>query len=65
MNIEESNIQALLSLGSSINHCDNQGDTSLHLAVVRFMDDQENYGVYKEIMKEMLQFGASRKIKNK
>jgi len=28
------------------------------------VDDQDNYGVYKEIIKEMLQFGASRVLKN-
>jgi len=65
MSIEENNIQALLSLGANINQQDSYGDTALHLALVRFVDDQDNYGIYKEIIKEMLQFGASRSLKNK
>ena len=64
MSIEESNIEAMLSLGSDINQKDKQGDTSLHLALVRYVDDQENYGVYKEIIKLLLQFGASRDLRN-
>ena len=60
MNIEENNIQALLSLGADINQKDHQGNSPLHLAIVSYIDDQENYLVYKEIIKEILQYGASR-----
>lgn len=37
----------------------------LHVALAKFIDDQENYGVYKEVIKELLQFGARRDLKNK
>ena len=40
MALEESNIQALLSLGADINFQDKLGDSLLHLAVSRFLDDQ-------------------------
>ena len=64
MSIEENNIQALLSLGADINLQDNHGDSMLHVALARYINDQENYGVYKEVIKEMLQFGARRDIIN-
>lgn len=64
MNIEENNIQALLSLGADINLQDNYGDSVLHVAVARFVNDQENFGVYKEVIKEMLQYGARRDLVN-
>ena len=64
MNIEENNIQALLSLGASINQQDRQGNSPLHLALISYIDDQENYLVYKEIIKEILQYGAARTLKN-
>lgn len=51
MNIEESNIQALLSMGADINLQDQRGDSMLHVAVARFVNDQDNYGVYKEVIK--------------
>jgi len=54
MALEESNIQALLSLGADINFQDNLGDSLLHVAVSRFLDDQQNFGIFKEIIKEML-----------
>lgn len=37
----------------------------LHLALARYIDDQENFGVYKEILKEILQYGAERNLKNR
>jgi len=37
----------------------------LHVAIARFIDDQQNFGVYKEVIKEILQYGALRDIKNK
>ena len=39
MNIEENNIQALLSLGADINQKDHQGNSPLHLAIVSYVDD--------------------------
>lgn len=54
MNIEENNIQALLSIGSDINLQDNYGDSMLHVAIARYIGDQENFGVYKEVIKEIL-----------
>jgi ankyrin repeat protein len=39
MSIEENNVQALLSLGSDINFQDNKGDTMLHVALARYIDD--------------------------
>jgi len=64
MNIEENNIQALLSLGANINQQDRQGNSPLHLTIISYIDDQDNYLVYKEIIKEILQYGASRTLKN-
>jgi len=54
MNIEENNIQALLSLGADINNQDNRGDSMLHILLARYINDQENYGVYKEVIKQLL-----------
>ena len=54
MSIEENNIQALLSLGSNINEQDKNGDSMLHVVILRYINDQENFGVYKEVIKEML-----------
>ena len=64
MSIEEYNIHALMSLGSDINKKDNKGDSVLHVALARYIDDQENYGLYKEVIKSILQFGAKRDLKN-
>lgn len=64
MSIEENNIQALLSLGSNINLQDKQGNSMLHVAINGYIDDQQNFGVYKEVIKEILQFGAKRDLKN-
>jgi hypothetical protein len=36
----------------------------LHVALARFVQDQENYGLYKEVIKSILQFGAMRELKN-
>ena len=30
----------------------------LHVAINRYIEDQENFGIYKEVIKELLQFGA-------
>lgn len=65
MSIEEYNIHALMSLGSDINRKDKKGDSVLHVALTRYIDDQENYGLYKEVIKSILQFGAKRELKNK
>jgi len=40
MNIEENNIQTLLSLGGDINYQDHQGNTPLHLTIISYIDDQ-------------------------
>ena len=64
MALEENNIQALLSLGADINHQDYSGSSMLHVAITRYIEDQENFGIYKEVIKELLQFGAQRDIKN-
>lgn len=37
----------------------------LHVALSRYVDDQQNYSVYKEVIKEILQFGAKRELLNK
>ena len=65
MNIEEKNIQALISMNAQVNDQDNKGDSLLHLALARYIEDQENYGVYKEVFKMLLKLGADRNIKNK
>ncbi len=39
MSIEENNIQALLSLGAKINHQDRKGQSMLHVAIARFVED--------------------------
>lgn len=36
----------------------------LHVAIVRYIEDQDNFGIYKEVIKELLQFGAQRDVKN-
>jgi hypothetical protein len=36
----------------------------LHVAISRYLEDQENYYYYKEMIKEMLQMGAKRELKN-
>lgn len=36
----------------------------LHCAISRYIEDQINFGVYKEIIKELLQFGAERKLED-
>jgi hypothetical protein len=36
----------------------------LHVAISRYIEDQENYSYYKEMIKEMLQMGAKRELKN-
>jgi ankyrin repeat protein len=64
MSIEEYNIHALMSLGSDINRKDKKGDSVLHVALARYIDDQENYGLYKEMIKSILQFGAKRDVRN-
>jgi ankyrin repeat protein len=64
MSIEEYNIHALMSLGSEINKKDKLGDSVLHVALARFIDDQDNYGLYKEVIKSILQFGAHRDLRN-
>lgn len=36
----------------------------LHVAINGYIDDQQNFGVYKEVIKEILQFGARRDLRN-
>ena len=36
----------------------------LHVALARYVEDQDDYSVYKEIIKEILQFGAKRELRN-
>ena len=64
ISLEENNIQALLSLDSDILAQDYRGNTVIHIALSRFLEDQDNFSIYKEIIKELLQFGASRHLKN-
>lgn len=54
MSIEENNIQALISLGADINKQDNKQQSILHIAIARYIENQDDYGFYKEILKEML-----------
>ena len=54
MCIEENNIQALISMGADVNFQDKKGQSMLHIAVSRYIQNQEDYGFYKEIIKEML-----------
>ena len=54
MNIEENNIQGLLSLKSDITALDSEGNSMLHVALSRYIKDQENFNVYKEVIKSML-----------
>lgn len=54
MSIEENNIQALISLGADVNHQDHKGQSILHIAVARYVENQDDYAFYKEILKEML-----------
>lgn len=49
--LEEKNMQAMISLGVDLNAQDIQGNTVLHLAIIRFIDDQDNYQVYKRVVK--------------
>lgn len=64
MAIEENNFQALLSLGADVNKQDDLNQSMLHVAISRYIEDQENYSYYKEMIKEMLQMGAKRELKN-
>jgi hypothetical protein len=64
MAIEENNFQALLSLGADVNKQDELNQSMLHVAISRYIEDQENYSYYKEMIKEMLQMGAKRELKN-
>jgi len=36
----------------------------LHVMLARYINDQENYGVYKEVIKQLLQLSHSRDVKN-
>ena len=54
MAIEENNFQALLSLGADVNKQDDLNQSMLHVAISRYIEDQENYSYYKEMIKEML-----------
>jgi hypothetical protein len=54
MSIEEKNIQALISMGSKVNDQDFKGDSLIHLALARYVDDVDNFGVYQEIIKMLL-----------
>ena len=36
----------------------------LHVALARYIDDQQNFSNYKEVIKEILQFGAKRQLQN-
>ena len=64
MAIEENNFQALLSLGADVNKQDDLNQSMLHVAISRYIEDQENYSYYKEMIKEMLKMGAKRELKN-
>ena len=37
----------------------------LHIVVARYITNQEDYGFYKEIIKELLQLGAQRDLQNR
>jgi len=50
----------LLSIGSDINKQDQLGNSMLHQTLVGYLDDQDNYFIYKAIIKQLLRLGASR-----
>ena len=37
----------------------------LHLAIARYIVEQDQFDTYKEMLKSMLRFGADRNMKNK
>lgn len=47
-----------------MNKQDDLNQSMLHVAISRYLEDQENYYYYKEMIKEMLQMGAKRELKN-
>jgi hypothetical protein len=51
-------------LGADVNKQDDLNQSMLHVAISRYLEDQENYYYYKEMIKEMLQMGANRELKN-
>lgn len=53
-----------MSLKADINAQDLRGNSMLHVALARYVEDQDDYSVYKEIIKEILQFGAKRELRN-
>ena len=51
-------------MGADVNKQDELKQSILHVAISRYLEDQENYFYYKEMIKEMLQMGAKRELKN-
>ena len=47
-----------------MNKQDDLNQSMLRVAISRYLEDQENYYYYKEMIKEMLQMGAKRELKN-
>eukprot|EP00347_Sterkiella_histriomuscorum_P010121 403377524 len=57
-------VEALLGLGANPNSQIREGQSCLHLAVTKFIEETEDYEEPKRIIKELLFNGASRDTKN-